>query len=616
MCGINGVFCYSGRDAVDAHELRRTRDYMVLRGPDSFGEWISNDGRVGFGHRRLAIVDLSPKGAQPMHSADGAIVVTFNGEIYNYLALRRELEAEGCIFQSHSDTEVLIHLYCRRGLAMLKALRGMFAFALSDAAQGRVVLARDPYGIKPLYYSDDGKTLRFASSVKAILAGGAVSSAPDPAGVAGFYVLGAVPEPFTTIRAIRMLPAGSAMVLETDKSPRVEVYASIAERICKAEETSRTLRAGDIAELFRTAFRDSVAHHLMADVPVGAFLSAGVDSGAVVGLMRDAGQSSINTITLAFEEYRNTPADESIFAELTARRYATNHTTRFVSASEFEADLPKILHAMDQPTVDGINTWFVSKAAAEQGLKVAMSGVGGDELLGGYNTTSSIPRISNWFGRLPSSPVVHSLWRGGLALARMAGKSVHPKAAGFPDFAGNIAGAYFLVRGLFLPSELSSVMEDPQMIRDGLQELDLVSHIAAALRPEPATTMGKIAALESGLYLRNQLLRDTDWTGMAHSLEIRTPFVDFELLDRLMPLMMHIKPGIGKKMLAVAPTRGLPDEVLRRSKTGFGTPLESWLRNSQLHKDRYGAKRDPRSPFARAWAVEVAKLYSESVSRP
>src|SRR5262245_56070426 len=210
MCGIVGIYAYrSTARFVDQGELVRMRDYMVSRGPDGSGEWYSADGRIGLGHRRLSIIDLSARGAQPMQAADGRLVITFNGEIYNYRALRMKLEAKGYIFRSNSDTEVLLHLYAESGHEMLRELRGMFAFGIWDSQEQQLRLARDPYGIKPLYYADDGSTLRFASQVKALMAGGGVSRDRDPAGWVGFYLFGSVPEPFTTYRAVRALPAGT-----------------------------------------------------------------------------------------------------------------------------------------------------------------------------------------------------------------------------------------------------------------------------------------------------------------------------------------------------------------------------------------------------------------------
>ena len=236
MCGIAGIFAYrSTATAVDREELVRIRDHMTSRGPDGSGEWYSTDGRVGLGHRRLSIIDLSSRGAQPMQTADGRLVITFNGEIYNYQALRSKLEAKGYVFRSNSDTEVLLHLYTELGDEMLPQLRGMFAFAIWDSREKQLLLARDPYGIKPLYYADDGSTLRFASQVKALMAGRHVSKDPDPAGWVGFYLFGSVPEPFTTYREVRALPAGSFIRIDRGRLHEPVQYYSIARKYSQAQ---------------------------------------------------------------------------------------------------------------------------------------------------------------------------------------------------------------------------------------------------------------------------------------------------------------------------------------------------------------------------------------------
>ncbi len=316
MCGINGIFAYHyAANPIDRNELRRTRDHMAARGPDGTGEWISADERVGFGHRRLAIIDLSDTGIQPMASADGKLVVTFNGEIFNYRALRQALEARGRIFRSQSDTEVLLHLYAEKGEQMVHDLRGMFAFAIWDAERRRLFMARDPYGIKPLYYADDGWTLRFASQVKALLAGGRISHDPEPAGQVGFYLWGSVPEPFTTFRNIRALPAGCTAVVDRvgfHAPKRYHSIAAVCAEACASGQRPHDARDG-LAQI-RLALLDSVRHHLVADVPVGAFLSAGIDSGTLVGLMRDVGHADIQTVTLAFDELRSTYDDEAPLA--------------------------------------------------------------------------------------------------------------------------------------------------------------------------------------------------------------------------------------------------------------------------------------------------------------
>lgn len=393
MCGLNGIYAYRpGAPAVDPAELCATRDQMSARGPDGAGHWLAPDSRLGLGHRRLAIIDLSAAAAQPMASADGRYHLVFNGEIYNYRALRQQLQAAGCLFRTHSDTEVLLHLYAQQGPAMLPALRGMFALALWDSARRQLFLARDPYGIKPLYYAATAGTLRFASQVKALLAGGALSREPDPAGQVGFYLLGSVPEPFTWYQDIRALPAGHSLLVDERGPGSPIAYHSIAQVYADAAAEDHPRSPAPL----RAALLDSVRHHLEADVPVGAFLSAGIDSGALVGLMRDAGARDLQTLTLAFAEFHGRPDDEAPLAAAVARHYGTRHTTRTVTAQEFQADLPLILAAMDQPSIDGINTWFIAKAARELGLKVAIAGLGGDELFGGYPSFTDLPRWVRW----------------------------------------------------------------------------------------------------------------------------------------------------------------------------------------------------------------------------
>ncbi|MHC4933772.1 MAG: asparagine synthase (glutamine-hydrolyzing), partial [Planctomycetota bacterium] len=336
MCGIAGIYAYhpAASEPSDA-ELRRISEYMVARGPDGSGEWFSSPDRVGFAHRRLAIIDLSERASQPMESADGKLVVVFNGAIYNHAELRRGLEAEGRVFRSNSDTEVLLHLYQEKGEAMVQELRGMFAFTLWDAERRGLLLARDPYGIKPLYYADNGKTFRFASQVKALLAGGGLSRENDPAGLVGFYLFGSVPEPYTMYEQVRAVPAGTTLWIDRSGPRKAQRYFSIAEVFCRAESTDCRDSPSELAHHCREALIDSIQHHLVSDVPVGVFLSSGADSGALLGLMRDLGREDIKTVTLAFEEFQGTPNDEAPIAADVAKYYGTRHTTRVVGSEEF-----------------------------------------------------------------------------------------------------------------------------------------------------------------------------------------------------------------------------------------------------------------------------------------
>jgi asparagine synthase (glutamine-hydrolysing) len=612
MCGIAGVYAYRlTARSVDHGKLVRMRDHMTSRGPDGSGEWYSADSRVGLAHRRLSIIDLSSRGAQPMETADGRLVVTFNGEIYNYQALRSKLEAKGYVFQSNSDTEVLLHLYAELDLNMLRELRGMFAFGIWDSREQLLLLARDPYGIKPLYYADDGSTLRFASQVKALMAGGGVSRDPDPAGWVGFYLFGSVPEPFTTYREVRALPAGSFICIDQRGTRAPIQYYSIARTYSEARErppAAGTTKEGTKA-LVRKALLDSVRHHLVADVPVGAFLSAGVDSGALVGLMHEAGQQDIQTVTLAFDEFSGTPNDETPEATAVADFYGTRHTTRVVGENEFRSDLPAIVEVMDQPTIDGINVWFVSKAAHERGLKVAISGVGGDELFGGYSSFRDLPTWVRWMAAPSSIPFLGQVLRRAIRRMGVEKWGLNPKAAGLVEYGGNYSGAYLLRRGLFMPWELPDVV-GAEVAREGLKRLDPIKHIARTLTPDPLQPFVRVATLESSLYMRNQLLRDTDWASMAHSLEVRVPLVDAVLLEKLASLGVGIGRRNIKSLLAEAPSRPVPHHAIQRHKTGFSVPIAKWIDRQQQSVisewKRVPLLRSPRCHWSRRWAYAIA----------
>ncbi len=591
MCGIATIFSYhESAPKVDPDELRSIRDAMTVRGPDSSGEWFSEDRRIGMGHRRLSIIDLSEKGAQPMKSKDGSLVVSFNGEIYNYKELRRDLENKGYCFQSQSDTEVLIHLYAEQGESMFDELRGMFAFVLWDAHKKAILLARDPYGIKPLYYADDGRTIRIASQVKALLTSGNVSKAQDAGGIVGFFLTGSVPEPFTIYRQIRQVPAGSILWIDSKGLLSPRPYASIAQIFRDALRNQRQFSSGQKPfqdpplTIVREALLDSLRYHFVSDVPVGVFLSAGIDSGTLLGFAHDLQAENLQTVTLAFEEFLRKQDNEAPLAEALANRYQTKHRTCLLSQREFQTELPRVFDAMDQPSIDGINTYFVSKAASEMGLKVVLSGLGGDELFGGYPSFRDVPRMvralaipsripfsGDLFRHLYSSfaPLLSSLCSKPLGLS--------PKLSGLFKFGGTYAGAYFLRRGLFMPWELETILGE-EITREGLTRLDLLGQIQSTIQPDPENSFARVASLEASLYMRNQLLRDADWAGMAHSLEIRVPYVDVKLLQKLAPFVgSHFNPFNRKNLLASCPATPLPAKVLKRAKTGFSVPLQEWL---------------------------------------
>jgi asparagine synthase (glutamine-hydrolysing) len=586
MCGIAALFAYkSAAPPVDGFEIAAITERMRPRGPDAGGTWISPDARVALGSRRLAIIDLSDEGTQPMTDVDGELRIVFNGEIYNYRELRARLERLGARFHSTTDTEVLLQLYRHDGAAMVELLRGMFAFAIWDPRERRMFVARDPYGIKPLYVADDGQTFRAASTVKALLAGGRIARTIDPAGVAGFWLMGSVPEPHTIFQSIRAVEAGTSFFVSERGIENVHRYYSIATTFARGVQHEAAARLVQPNVLLRELVTDSLRHHLVSDVPVGAFLSSGIDSTALVALATEAAGGPPRTVTLRFQEFAGRSFDEAPLADRFARQLGSDHVTRLVTREEFIADLPKLFDAMDQPTIDGTNTWFVSKAAAEHRLKVAISGLGGDELFGSYPSFRTLPHIVTT-ARVPFAAA---------AAGRLAR---NPKAEAVARYGTTWAGAYLLMRGLFLPDDLPSLM-GADAAREGLERLAILDHIGGTIDPDPGTSFGRVAALEASLYMRNQLLRDTDWASMAHSLEVRTPLVDATLLRQIAPLLMVEKQRC-KRHFAESPTTPLPSWLSGRKKTGFTVPLAEW---AQLAPDGTSTR-------MRSWARRVMEQWA------
>ena len=595
MCGIAGIFRPPGGDGIDAALLRRITSALAHRGPD--GDGFHVEPGVGLGHRRLAIIDLKG-GHQPMFNEDGAVAIVFNGEIYNFRELRRDLEAKGIAFRTTSDTEVLLELFALEGEGMLPRLRGMFALAIWDTQSRELFLARDPYGIKPLYYTRVKEGLLFASQVKALLASGLVSAEPEPAGLAGFYLWGSVPEPWTLHRGVFALPAGHWMRVRDGVADAPVCWHDIRTH-WRGE--GRKPSAGELQEQVRQAVADSVRAHLVADVPVCVFLSGGIDSSVLAGIASELG-AKVQGITVGFREFADTHNDEAPVAAAIAAHFGISHFIHHVTRAEFEGDIPHILDAMDQPSVDGVNTWFASKAAAERGYKVVLSGVGGDELFCGYSSFQTIPRMAVLGHVAAAIPGVRGLLRA--PCAWLGSRKSNPKFQGLPAFMGSLEGLYFLKRGLFLPEELPALM-GVDMAREGLARLGgSPPGMTQANARDGAAAVG---LLESTHYLRNQLLRDSDWASMAHSLELRTPLVDAALLEALGPHVSAFPGGAGKAMLAKSPQKPLPEFIIHRPKSGFSIPMAQWLAETA---DQHAWADLPLlaaagTPWARRWARVV-----------
>jgi asparagine synthase (glutamine-hydrolysing) len=596
MCGIAGIVAAEGLERSMEGPVRAMADRMRRRGPDGEGVWMGKG--VVLGHRRLAILDPDARANQPMATPDGRYTIVFNGEIYNFRDLRAELEAAGVLFRTTSDTEVLLALFAKQGEKMLPKLRGMFALAIWDASSRELFLARDPYGIKPLYYFSGRGEFIFASQVKALLASGRIPHEAEPAGLAGFYLWGSVPEPWTLYQNVFALPAGSWLRARAGELATPVSWNDLRHNW----EPNGSLRPkASVQSHVREALIESVRFHLVSDVPICVFLSGGIDSGVIAGLASGLG-ARVEGITLGFDEFSSQHRDEVPAAATIAAHYQLPHLIRRVSYGEFEDDLPRILDDMDQPSIDGVNTWFASKAAAERGYKVVLSGVGGDELFCGYAYMNSIPRQVRLGRAIASIPGVTDLLKAPCRF--LARRRSQPKLRALPDRMRTLEGIYFLKRGLFLPEELPLLIER-EMAIEGIRRL-------ASMGPTESETSGEdiageVCMLDSTRYMRNQLLRDSDWASMAHSLELRTPLVDAALLKELKPCLGNFVNGAGKRMLACSPQNALPLEIRKRRKTGFGVPMEHWLKSA--HKARNGQQRpllaEPGTPWARRWATVI-----------
>ncbi len=557
MCGICGI---AGPDA-DLEAVRRMNARLVHRGPDSAGEFAS--GGVALAMRRLSIIDLE-RGDQPIANEDGTVVVVQNGEIYNHRELRRELERRGHRFHTASDTEVLVHLYEEHGEGFAERLRGMFALAIWDARERRLLLARDRFGIKPLYYRLRDGALSFASELKAMLEQPGFSREIDPRAVAAFLAFNSIPAPLTIFAEARKLPAGTLAVWR-DGELTQRRYAR--PKPVPAEQARRR-PAAELAEELRETLRGSVRAHLEADVPVGVLLSGGVDSAGLAALAAGEQSEPVKTFSVGFEE---ASFDELGRARLVAERYGTDHHEIVLRPDAVEL-FPKLVEAFDEPFGDSsaLPTYLVSELAADE-VKVALSGEGGDELFGGYHTYVAdllAPRVGRLAAlaaplveRLPSSDAKVSFDYKAKRFARGAGLPPLERHHAWKEIFSREAQAALLGE------------RDP-----GWDPVDLYrERYAETAGAEP---LARLQDVDLGVYLVDDLLVKTDRSSMAHSLELRVPFLDNEVAALALGLATPLKVrGTAKKRLlrrALAPL--LPKEILRGPKQGFSIPVAAWLR--------------------------------------
>jgi asparagine synthase (glutamine-hydrolysing) len=568
MCGIAGIYNFGTQEPVSPQLLKAMTDTIIHRGPDDEG--IFSDGKVGLGMRRLSIIDVAG-GHQPIENEDGTVRVVFNGEIYNYRTLRSELQGKGHRFRTQTDTEVIVHAYEEHGVDCVKRFNGIFAFALWDAFSGRLFIARDRIGVKPLYYAQTAGEILFASEIKALLTSLNVSRTLDIEATAQFFRLGFVPAPRTLFRDVRKLPAGWRMIVERERVA-IEPYWDL-----EFIPPERIPSFGDSCQELRGLLREVVADQMVSDVPLGAFLSGGVDSSAVVAFMRQAATNTVRTYSIGFGK-QHSYHDETSYAEAVARQLGTQHETLIVRPQV--ADLmPALLEKLDEPLTDTsfLVTYLVSQLAHEH-VKVALSGVGGDELLGGYRRyfAPALSRMTSW---MPCR------WR-----RTLGNKLGNGLSADRGTFWGNM-GRYTKAWGrtIHLPLDqqylgLVSVLSLEQ-VATLVKHQDFLNDPAQIVvqfynQPQTGDPLNRLLYVDAKTALSESLLLLTDKMGMATSLEVRVPFLDNRLVDFVcrLPAQYRMR-GFNLKRLLKASLKGIvPDLVLTRSKRGFGTPMGTWLR--------------------------------------
>ncbi len=582
MCGICGVVGIESSEKAEAI-VRRMMAAMVHRGPDEEGILLASP--VAAGMRRLSIVDL-PGGSQPVWNENETVAVVYNGEIYNFRELRSELEALGHRFRTRSDTEVVVHAYESWGERSVERLHGMFAFAIVEMPQGRgrraarVFLARDRMGIKPLYYTlVDGKLL-FASEVRALLVSGCVPARISSAAIPAYLLFGSVCEPLTLIEGVASLPPSHSMSVPA----AVSASAPVPTRYWDAPGATRKTVPKPAPESttpptqhVRALLEGAVASHLVADVPVGVFLSSGIDSTAIAALASRA-RAGIHTFTVAFADAEFSEAE---IARRTAGHLGTDHSELTLSDQEMIARLDEAISGFDQPSMDGINTYFVSWAARQAGLKVALSGLGSDEIFGGYSpfrSTSKVARAAAAARVLPRP--FRAFLAGGLARTRAFGSSPDSSrkaSAAFLD-PDALPHPYFFTRLLFTPQAVTSALQrNSSAWSESLWWRWLADSSRRAVLMDAFTG---ISWLELRSYMLNTLLRDTDGMSMCHSLEVRVPFLDAPLVEYVLSLPEGVKRGSPRPKALLIDALGdlLPREIVSQQKRTFTFPWEHWLR--------------------------------------
>ncbi|HMW10076.1 MAG TPA: asparagine synthase (glutamine-hydrolyzing) [Bacteroidia bacterium] len=565
MCGITGIYGMSSGQS--SSSIRLMNNAISHRGPDDEGYYV--DEQVALGHRRLAIIDLSPAGHQPMHSNDGNLEIAFNGEIYNFNDVKKLLT--GYAFKSGSDTEVILAAYQQWGKDCLHHLNGMFAFAIWDKSKQELFITRDRLGIKPVYYFSKDKMFLFSSEIRALLQSGIVPRKINRRVIHEYFTYQTIHAPETFINNVFMLMPGHCMTINTS-GINIERYWHIVEN---TDFSSSGKSYREVCEDINKLFFDAVNRRLISDVPFGAFLSGGIDSSAVVGAMSRIHSQPVKTFTIAFDE---SDFSEAKFAKLIADKFKTDHHEFLLKPEEFLNQLPEAMNALDHPSGDGPNSYIVSKITRQAGVTMALSGLGGDELFAGYPVFKRTELLyqKSWLWKLPL-PLRQLLGKLITALKKDTASIKLQQLLLSPDAS--------LQYSFPVSRQISNAQQLSLFIEEKFNGIDAVKEIIKELNKSSAglPLFSQVSAAEISSYMQNVLLRDTDQMSMAVALEVRVPFLDYKLVEYVMGVNDEYKnPVYPKKLLVDSLGDLLPDEVVHRKKMGFVFPWERWLKK-ELH---------------------------------
>jgi asparagine synthase (glutamine-hydrolysing) len=571
MCGISGGYNYLNKEINLKSTIAKIVKIQHNRGPDDSDIWESKNKQICFGHNRLSIIDLTKNASQPFVSSDGNLTITFNGEIYNFKEIKKELIDKKIIFKSNSDTEVIIESYKYWGLDFIKKLRGMFAFVIWDSFKKKLILARDPFGIKPLYYVNKNG-FYFASQVKSLLTVESVSREHSNAGLASYYLWGNMQEQFTLYKDIKSIKMGTILILDENGNETNINYADIKSTILDAEPLN-IKNYSDQKEYLSEILRETIEYHQVSDVPILLLLSAGIDSNLILAMMSEKEKKNSSALTVNFDFEGND--SEIPLAQKSAKLNNIEHFVGKINYHDSKELLNRFFKDMDLPSNDGFNNYIASHIAKENNSKIIISGVGGDEFFSGYPSFSRIPKINKALKFIPNSTILNNFFKKKIYKLFKKNK-IKSKYSGIYEYGRDLSSCFLLMRSLFLPFEIEDLFSEKNLIT-GIEELNIIENLNKDVRDIKEDNLS-IMYLETKYYLCSKLLRDADWASMSHSIELRTPFVDWFFFNKLIPLI-KTNNKINKTTMLDCIKDKVPSEIYKRKKTGFRIPQKNYMKN-------------------------------------